>query len=220
MTRPDRLIAVVGTATEIGKTWVTCGVLEALGRQGYSVSARKPVQSFDPDDLGATDAELLAAASGESPPAVCPSHRWYPVAMAPPMAASAAGAAPPKLAELLGELRWPSPAADFGFVETVGGVRSPLAEDADCRDLLRTLNPDGVLLVAGAELGTINAVRLAAEALAGPPLVVFCNRYRPGDGMHSRNVAWLRGRDGFAVETSIDDLATRIAALGCPGGGG
>ncbi|MCE2524727.1 MAG: AAA family ATPase [Acidimicrobiia bacterium] len=213
MTRPATLIAVAGTGTEIGKTWVAARVLESLRIRGLLVSARKPVQSHGPDEIGATDAEVLAAAAGERPEAVCPAHRWYPVPLAPPLAASAAGQVPPTLAELLAELRWPTPAPDFGFLETVGGVRSPLADDGDCRDLLRALQPDTVLLVAGADLGAINAVRLAADALAGPPLVVFLNRYLPGDDVHRRNLAWLRGRDGLVVATRIQDLADRIAGL-------
>ena len=211
MTRPAALIAVAGVATEIGKTWVTARIVDILRGRGFSVSARKPVQSYTLAELGATDAEVLAAATGEQPQAVCPPHRWYPVPLAPPLAATASGEVPPRLAELLAELRWPTPAPDFGFVETVGGVRSPLADDGDCRDLLRALDPDGVLLVAGADLGAINAVRLAADALAGPPLVVFCNWYLPGDDVHRRNLAWLTERDGLAVETAIGDLADRFA---------
>ncbi len=211
MTRPATLVAVAGVATEIGKTWVTARVLENLRGRGFSVSARKPVQSYGPEDLGATDAEVLAAAGGETPPAVCPAHRWYAVPLAPPLAAAAAGQVPPRLAELLAEIRWPHPAADFGFVETVGGVRSPLADDGDCVDLVRALEVDGVLLVAGADLGAINAVRLAADAVAGPPLLVFLNRYLPGDDVHRRNLAWLTERDGLAVETNIEDLTERIA---------
>lgn len=211
MTRPATLVAVAGVATEIGKTWVTARVLENLRGRGFSVSARKPVQSYGPEDLGATDAEVLAAAGGEAPSAVCPTHRWYPVPLAPPLAASAAGQAPPRLADLLAEIRWPHPAAEFGFVETVGGVRSPLADDGDCADLVRALEVDGVLLVAGADLGAINAVRLAADAVAGPPLLVFLNRYLSGDDVHRRNLAWLTERDGLAVETTIEDLTERIA---------
>ena len=211
MTRPAALVAVAGVATEIGKTWVAARVLESLRGRGFAVSARKPVQSYGPEDLGATDAEVLAAASGEAPPAVCPSHRWYPVPLAPPLAAAAAGQVPPRLAELLAEICWPHPSVDFGFVETVGGVRSPLADDGDCVDLVRALEVDGVLLVADAGLGAINAVRLAAGALAGPPLVVYLNRYLPGDGVHRRNLGWLSERDGFAVETTIGALADRIA---------
>ena len=38
------------------------------------------MQSYTPDDIGATDAEVLAAATGEHPQAVCPAHRVLLVA--------------------------------------------------------------------------------------------------------------------------------------------
>ncbi len=210
MTRPSVLVAVAGTATGVGKTWLTAQVLESLRGRGLAVGARKPVQSYAPDDIGATDAEVLAAATGEHPQAVCPAHRWYPEAMAPPIAASLLGQVPPKLAELLDELQWPSPAPDFGFVETVGGVRSPLADDGDSSDLIGALVADRVLLVADAGLGAIDATRLGAGVLGTSSLTVFLNRYRSEDIVHRRNLEWLRERDGLAVETGIEDLVLRI----------
>ena len=93
--RPERLVLVVGTGTEVGKTWVSCRLLRALRRRGLIVSARKPIQSYGTGGgIGATDAELLAEATGEAAGAVCPLHRWYPLAMAPPMAAEALGRPP------------------------------------------------------------------------------------------------------------------------------
>ena len=83
--RPQRLIVVVGTRTEIGKTWVSARLLRDLRANGLHVAARKPAQSFDSDDA-LTDAHHLADASGETPTEVCPRHRWYPIPMAPPMA--------------------------------------------------------------------------------------------------------------------------------------
>jgi len=85
LSRPERLAVVCGTATDVGKTWVTCGLLHGLRQRGVPVAARKPAQSFAQDGRP-TDAELLAAASGQAPWDVCPAHRWYPAAMAPPMA--------------------------------------------------------------------------------------------------------------------------------------
>ena len=210
--RPATLVAVAGTSTAVGKTWVTARILEGLRARGIGVSARKPVQSYGPDEAGATDADVLAAASGESVTDVCAAHRWYPAAMAPPIAASVLGRAPPRLAELLGEFRWPSPAPDVGFVETVGGVRSPLADDGDSRDLIDGLDPDGVLLVADAGLGAIDATRLAAGALAPRTVTVHLNRYRPEDVVHRRNLEWLRDRDGLTVETGIEGLVARLAS--------
>lgn len=137
--RPERLVVALGTATEVGKTWVGARVLEELRRAGVSVGARKPVQSFAPGD-GATDAEVLAAATGEAVEDVCPPHRWYEVAMAPPMAADALGRAPFTAADLVRELRWPQ-GVTVGWVETVGGPRSPIAADGDSADLAAALAP-------------------------------------------------------------------------------
>src|SRR5207248_699099 len=72
--RPGTLVLVVGTGTEIGKTWLSARLLERWRAGGLSVAARKPAQSFDPGDPEAqrTDAQILAAASGEAPFTVCP----------------------------------------------------------------------------------------------------------------------------------------------------
>lgn len=113
----------------MGKSWVAPRLLRGLRRRGVTVAARKPAQSFADDGL-ATDAELLAAASRQAPPDVCPAHRWYPVAMAPPMAAEVLGREVITAAALAAELTWPAWAA-VGIVETAGGLRSPLACDSD-----------------------------------------------------------------------------------------
>jgi len=207
--RPRRLVGVCGTATEVGKTWVGAAVARSLRELGCSVAGRKPLQSFDPDQDDRTDAEVLAGATGEAPHDVCPPDRWYPVPMAPPMAAEVLGVRCPTLVEVAGGITWPS-GVDVGLVETVGGVRSPLAEDGDSRDLIEALAVDVVLVVADAGLGTIDAVRHAASALAPRPVVVHLNRYDGGDDLHRRNRRWLTERDGFDVEVSIDGLAARL----------
>jgi len=211
--RPERLVLVVGTGTEVGKTWVACRLARALRRRGLIVAARKPAQSYDSgDDLSATDAALLAHATGEHPAAVCPQHRWYPVAMAPPMAAEVLGRRPFTIADLVDELAWP-PAVGVGLVEAAGGVRSPLAADGDALALARALLPDRVVLVADAGLGTINAVRLSLAALAGGParpLTLVLNRFGAADDLHVRNLEWLAGVDGVDAVTDADDLVGPI----------
>ena len=200
---PARVVLVLGTGTGVGKTWVAARLAEALRAGGTAVAARKPVQSFEPGE-GPTDADVLAAASGETPSAVCPDHRWYGAAMAPPLAAAALGRPAFTLADLLAELAWPSD-TEVGLVEGVGGPRSPVAAGADNVDLARALRPDAIVLVAGAGLGAINAVRLAAAVLPRPP-VVFLNRLDPADPVHAGNRDWLEGHAGLTVVTSIADL--------------
>ena len=157
---------VVGTGTDVGKTWVAARLLGELRGAGATVAARKPAQSFDPgEDPSDLDAAVLGAASGEAPEVVCPTHRWYEVPMAPPMAAEALGRPPFRNADLVDELEWPTDPVDVGLVETAGGVRSPLAADGDCASFCAALAPDLVVLVADAGLGTMNAVRLTVDSL-------------------------------------------------------
>ncbi|HVF17850.1 MAG TPA: dethiobiotin synthase [Steroidobacteraceae bacterium] len=215
MTRPDRLVVIAGTGTEIGKTWVACRILELARARRLRVAARKPAQSFAVDSnaqetgtvpifrvlengdcprfqLGSepTDAEQLANASGEAPYEVCPQHRWYPVAMAPPMAADVLGRERFALDDLIHEIRWTAH-VDLGFVETAGGLRSPITHDADNIELIDKLAPDAVLLVANAGLGTINSVRLSLAALTQQRVSVFLNRFDPTNDLHVRNRRWL-----------------------------
>jgi dethiobiotin synthetase len=209
LTRPARLIGVVGTGTEIGKTWVTSRLLSSLRAQGVRVAARKPVQSYEPD-AATTDAAQLAAASGEDVRDVCPAHRCYPLAMAPPMAADALGRGRLLLQEIVDEIRWPD-GIDVGFVETVGGVRSPLAHDGDSVDLLHQLQVDAALLVADAGLGTINSVRLSVSSLAPLPVMVYLNRFDASNRLHQLNREWLMDRDGLRVFVDIEPLGSSLA---------
>jgi dethiobiotin synthetase len=202
---------MAGTGTDVGKTWVAARVLRTLRGGGHSVAARKPAQSYGAGTSPeATDAAVLAAASGEQPTEVCPPWRWYEVAMAPPMAADVLGRPPFTLADLAHELRWPEEVG-VGVVETAGGVRSPLATDGDTVDLIGLLDPDLVLLVADAGLGTINAVRCSVGALPSPPCVVL-NRFDPSQDLHRRNLQWLcnDGLDAVAVPADVDGVVQRV----------
>lgn len=204
--RPARLIVVVGTGTDIGKTWVAARLLKALRGSGLIVAARKPAQSFAPDDpVEARDASVLGKATGELPAVVCREDRWYEIPMAPPMAAEVLDRPPFGIADLVEEIEWPAYAVDVGLVETAGGLRSPLANDGDCLAFCEALSPDAGVLVADAGLGTINSVRLTADAMKhlGIPVVIVLNRYNHDSELHRRNLAWLRDRDGFDVEISL-----------------
>jgi dethiobiotin synthetase len=211
--RPGRLVVVAGTATEIGKTWVAAHLARDLVGRGETVAARKPAQSFDAGDRS-TDAHVLGEATGEAAATVCPHHRWYEVPMAPPMAAEALGRPAFTVSDLAMELDWPIERPRVGLVETAGGVRSPLARDGDTVSLIEEVQPDLVVLVADAGLGTINAVRLAVDALDRGAHVaaisVFLNRFDGTDDLHRRNLDWLSRRDGLAVDTNVADLCQRV----------
>jgi dethiobiotin synthetase len=215
--QPRRLVVVVGTGTDIGKTWVSARLLATLRQRGITVAARKPAQSFDPgDDPAGLDSAVLGRASGEPSEVVCLPHRWYEVAMAPPMAADALGRERITTPDLMAELRWPIAEIDVGLIETAGGVRSPQTHDGDATALVRGLAPHVVLLVADAGLGTINAARLCVDALVtikGPELVVVLNRFNKTNDLHRRNRAWLREQDGLTVVTLPGEEGTLAAIV-------
>jgi dethiobiotin synthetase len=190
---------------------VSARLLEHLSSQGLSVAARKPVQSFAPGEE-ITDADLLAAASGEEPAVVCPLTRRYAAPLAPPMAASALGVEPPRLGDLVAELAgsWPAASVDVGLVEGAGGVASPLADDGDSADLARALAADALVVVADPGLGVIHAARLACAHLEPLRVVVHLNRFDPDSELHAANRDWLADRDGFTVTTDIPPLGAAL----------
>jgi len=206
-------VVVAGTGTEMGKTRVAADVAGALRRRGLTVAARKPVQAFAPDSTEPTDAEVLGAATGEDPGAVCPRHRSLPRAMAPPMAAEALGLAPFTIADLVGEITADPPQHAIILVESAGGVRSPLADDGDTVTLADALQPALVLLVADAGLGTINLVRLSVAALGAHRVVVYLNRFDGDTELHAQNRDWLLTREGLEVVTNPEALAEILAQL-------
>lgn len=204
-----KLLAVAGTGTDVGKTFVAAAVARSLRARGHAVVARKPVQSFAPGDPS-SDADVLGLATGVAPTAVCPEHRWLPVPIAPPMAAEALGLAPFTVDDLAAEVRAGQPPDALVLVETAGGVRSPIAADGDCVALIDVLAPSLVVLVADAGLGTINLVRLSLDALRGHRVVVYLNRFDGSLDLHTRNARWLQTREGLEVVSDIEALATLV----------
>ena len=208
---PDATVVVTGTATEIGKTWLAARLARTLRAEGVEVAARKPVMSFDPSDER-TDARILSEAGGESETLVCPPHRRYERAMAPPMAADALGRPRISIEDLVDELGLPP--SGVALVEGVGGVRSPLAHDGDTISLIERVDPDYVIVVAPAGLGAINDVLTTRDTLGdGRPLIFFLNRFDTSDDIHVRNLAWLRDRESVPLAVTTRRVAGCILKL-------
>ena len=200
------VIFVAGTGTDVGKTWVLTRLIDDLRARGHELCVRKPAQSYAPDELGRTDAELLGSAVDEPAFIVCPAHRWYETPMAPPMAAGVLGRPAFTIADLVGEIGLHPNC----FIEGAGGPRSPIAADGDNVDLARALGARLVILVADAGLGAINAVELSVTALPGFEVIVFLNRFEPSNDLHRRNRGWLAAA-GHRIETDVAGLANMLS---------
>ena len=179
--RPDRVVLVCGTGTEVGKTWVAARLLVELRARGRTRGGPQagPVLRRRSARRAPRRRHRRRGAGGRLGRA--PGRRVPLLPLLPP------GHGPAHRRPRPSDCRrspwptwwgsWPGPTerVDVGVVETAGGVRSPQADDGDVCDLVAALGPDLVVLVADAGLGTINSIRLdhgrTGRSASGRPAV-------------------------------------------------
>jgi dethiobiotin synthetase len=190
---PRTRIVLLGTGTNVGKTWFGANLCRALRHLGAHCVAVKPVESgWTP---GSSDAELLAAACGHAPP---PSPYRFEPPISPHLAARLSGRV--LTAELIRDhaldaLRdMPCNAPCFGVIETAGGLFSPLAPGVTNWDVARALDPALWILIAPDSLGVLHDVTAsleAARARGRSPDLVALSAARPSDASTGTNAAEL-----------------------------
>lgn len=169
-------VFVAGAHTDVGKTFVACGLIAAARAAGLAVEALKPVASgFDPHDWVESDPGRLLAALGQAltPAALDRMTPWrFAAPLAPPMAAALEGRALP-LGPIVDHCAQAiaRSAADLFVVEGVGGLMSPLADGATGLDLMLALKAP-VLLVGGGYLGAISHTLTALAVMRAQGLAV------------------------------------------------
>lgn len=159
---------VTGTDTEVGKTWVSCRLLERAREAGLSCYGLKPVAAGCEETAEGwrnDDALQLMAASSVK----LPYELVNPVALKAPVAPHIAAQQESKaitLSRLVGYVRGALNAhkADLILIEGAGGWRVPLNEREMLSGLARELELP-VIQVVGMKLGCINHALLTAEAI-------------------------------------------------------
>jgi len=162
-------VFVTATGTDIGKTFVSAGLIRHFRAAGRPVDAIKPVVSgFDPAAwLDSDPAALLAALS--RPATLAEAERISPwrfkAPLSPDMAAQREGRAI-AFQEVV-EFCRAAMAARRGvlLIEGIGGVMVPLDDRRTVLDLMSVLRIP-VVLVAGSYVGTISHSLTALEVLA------------------------------------------------------
>ena len=160
---------ITATGTDIGKTFVTAGLLSALREQGRAVEALKPVVTgFAPETAAASDPGVLLGALGrpvteETIAAIAP---WrFAAPLSPDMAARCERRVVP-FDELVAFSREAiARRKEVLVIEGVGGVMVPLDEWHTVLDWMVALDLP-VILVAGSYLGTISHTLTALDVLA------------------------------------------------------
>jgi dethiobiotin synthetase len=207
-----RLVLVIGTATDIGKTWVGRPGAGAAARTGTAVAARKPAQSADADDPGPSDAEVLGGGSGEPPEDVCPAASQLPDRHGAAHGRRAFRTPVPTLDDLLAELTWPTPRGRRRVARD--GGRPPVPHRGRRRRGRRRRAPRPRPGAARRRRGPRHGQRrapLAGPVRRPPRCVTFLNRFDPADDLHQRNLDWLRSRERLEVVVDLEALTAVVA---------
>lgn len=153
---------ITGTDTGVGKTRVSCALLQAFAANGRKVIGMKPVAAGRENGRW-MDADLLMAASTVS----APSKLVNPYALIPPLAPHIAATQENieiDLAVIQRSHAELQKYAELIIVEGAGGFLVPLNDKNDGADLARILNLP-VILVVGFRLGCLNHALLTAQAV-------------------------------------------------------
>ncbi|MDO9414518.1 dethiobiotin synthase, partial [Pararhizobium sp.] len=156
---------IIGTDTNVGKTWATIALMRYFKNQGKSVAGMKPVASgclMQDGQLKNEDALLIQ----ENASLQIDYDLINPYACELPISPHIAGINNPvKLDQLLAKFERLKSLADIVVVEGAGGWYSPLNEREANSDLAIALALP-VILVVAIRLGCINHARLTYQAIA------------------------------------------------------
>jgi len=168
---------VTSTGTDIGKTFVTAGLIRTLKQAGQPVSALKPlVSGYDSSVVETSDPAVLLRALGQpvsadAIAAIAPFRFRAP--LSPDIAAAREGRSI-DFDELVGFSR-NAVAAETGilFIEGVGGIMVPVDAQRTVLDWMAALGLP-VILVVGGYLGTISHTLTALDVLRKRDLRIAC----------------------------------------------
>lgn len=193
-----RTFFITGTDTGVGKTLVSCALIQGLKARGLRVAGMKPVASgseMTAQGLRNSDALALQSAANVSTDYRLINPYCFEPAIAPHLAARQIGVTIelPILQRAYGQL---AAQAEVVIVEGAGGWRVPTEPNGYLSDFPEAERM-AVVLVVGLRLGCINHAVLTAEAIhAGPCRMIgwVGNGIDPSFGPLQANLDTLRER--------------------------
>ena len=162
-------VFITATGTDIGKTFVTAGLIRHIRGAGGAVAAIKPIVSgFDPGAWQGSDPAMLLAALGR-PVALEEVERISPWRFKAPLSPHMAGRREGRLIVFQDVVEFcrRSMAGNRGvlLIEGVGGIMVPFDDRRTVLDLMSVLRIPAIL-VAGSYVGTISHTLSALEVMA------------------------------------------------------
>lgn len=213
-----KTVFVVGTGTDVGKTYVAGLLVKKLRESGLSAAYFKAAMSGNERQADGCllpgDAMFVKMISGIEQPldSMCP--YVYERAVSPHLAAKLEGN-PVCLEEVVAQWNQLCGTYEYVTMEGSGGILCPIRFDETTIWLSDVIKACGLgcVLVADAGLGTINAVGLTAFYLKehGIPLKgIILNHFHPGDVMQEDNLHMCEHLTGTKVIACVKDGDTEL----------
>jgi len=197
---------VTATGTDIGKTFVTAGLIRHLRGAGAVVDALKPVVSgYDSSVVETSDPAVLLKALGK-PVSADEIERIAPWRFRAPLSPDLAAAREKRTIDFDSLIAFSRRAVDTTsgmlFIEGVGGIMVPLDDERTVLDWMAALKIP-LLLVVGGYLGTISHSLTALDVLRQRDLttaaIVVCESERNPVELEDTVTSISRFTDGVEV---------------------
>ena len=159
---------VTGTDTGVGKTLISVALLHGLAAQGKTVAGFKPVAAGGDDEGVNEDVKALRAASSLTLTVEQLNPYYFPVAIAPHLAAQASKVKI-ELECIVSAYQSLASRVDEVIVEGAGGFCVPLNTRQTTADLAKALNLP-IILVVGMRLGCLNHALLTQRMITADGL--------------------------------------------------
>ena len=219
---------IVGTGTDVGKTYVTGVLLKKLNEAGYDVGYFKAAMSGNERDVDGKlipgDAKKVMEMSGSSQSLESTCPYVYEKAVSPHLASKLEGN-PVDMDVVKNAYKAVCENHELVIMEGSGGILCPIRFDEKeiwLEDIIKEFDLP-CLLVADAGLGTINQVVLTERYMHSKNIKltgILFNHFHPGDEMEEDNIRMCEYMTGLKVlgcikdnEDTIDLSAEDIAKL-------
>lgn len=182
---------ITGTDTGVGKTTISCLLLNLFAKQGKNTLGLKPVATGcynTPEGNRSEDGELLQQHSSLK----LPYSHINPIALTPPTSPNIAAVSNSLTVKGILNLCQPALSApsDFLIIEGAGGWKVPINQTETMADLALSFKLP-IILVVGVRLGCINHTLLSVESIqkSGAQLAGWiANEIEPGNPFWRENL--------------------------------
>jgi len=185
---------IIGTSTDVGKTYVGCKLLDSLLPLNAAWHVFKPVETgLEGNAVGSDTQHYLNVFQSHSVPKRASDLNLFSLDVP----------CSPHLAEQLEKKHFPLEKIipfckqKHAFIELAGGLMVPLNENETQLDLIKA-RPYPIVLVAHAGLGTLNHVMLTLDVLKTHvrklPIHIILNFYEQDNLIHKTNYDYLSAR--------------------------